>query len=452
MGTACGQPCNPTCTLARTASRLCEPRGGTVQAVQQRPQGEAAVPSGAVEAPPSQRPECHAALGNRYDHGTAHSTSNSNSEISRAARAAILAVLTWYVFLLLLHRLPDVVRRDLWALPWMFMLWFWHLRPASAWCGNALVNLDSSTDLAAAPKSPVTGADRRTAAVAEEHEFASESTVPAYLEALTRRLEAERPPEDREQLLAAGWCDCSRPTAKVYLKAQPQCAGESYPRVSVSIQCETQDQVQSLPLIAADHDKICGGALAIYYSILHWPLWFPFCDSCQLLKQITPLRSIWLQRFKIMGITAEQIVFIALEDRLDTVGCIEIVMRSPPLGMEGRRWLGITVPEKTARFRVQMVSFRLAGYPTSGEHSRVEFQCELFDISRTGVTWVEVMFWQTISTRIAPLMAKVQSQFAGSELDEHYNSLACQGAEIRNALLGIHKHMRHVLGDQAGVT
>lgn len=155
-------------------------------------------------------------------------------------------------------------------------------------------------------------------------------------------------------------------------------------------------------------------------------------------------------RFKVLGITAEQISFIALEDRLDTEGCIAAIMRSPPAGMEGRQWLGITVPEKSARFRVEMVSFKLAGYPTSRHHVDFVFQCESFDLVKTGLSRAVIMFWQILSTRIMPMVIKMQARFAGSSLDRFYNADEENSCRIRLALMEIHSHILRFLAEKSG--
>merc|ERR1719217_1309328 len=112
-------------------------------------------------------------------------------------------------------------------------------------------------------------------------------------------------------------------------------------------------------------------------------------------------------------------------------------MRSPPLGMEGRQWLGITVPPKSAKFRNQMVSLRLAAYPRSNDHAQVIFQCEIYDPWTSGVNWIIVFFWQTIATRVMPMIMKMQSRFAGSQLERQYNASDEQSAAVREAMLGV---------------
>lgn len=197
---------------------------------------------------------------------------------------------------------------------------------------------------------------------------------------------------------------------------------EPHGRVVVYINMKTQDQTPSFPLICFDGDRVSGGGLVIYFTLKYWPLWFPFSQKMTLLKVFSPFEHIWVHQVKILWFTVDTVHLIALQDKLDTDGYLEVLMRSPPVGMDGKKWLGVEIPKTDTRYRAQLVAVRLALYPTSAEHCKIVSQAEIYDFLGGGINWIMVMIWQTFALKIVPMLMKTHAKFDGSEIDEHYKS------------------------------
>lgn len=244
------------------------------------------------------------------------------------------------------------------------------------------------------------------------------------VEEVQRHLDATRPPTDAWELQEEGWRDASRPTAELFLKFVK---GGGPRKMKVTIGVQTQDQVQNFPLLQASlgsspgrsSEKVRGGAIPIFWAIGQWPLWFPFCESVELLSRPAADQAIWLVRFKIVMITVDAVLCCCLQDNLDKNGCVEVVMWSPANSKAGQDWLGITVPQNTAQFRAEFSAMRMSVQPTRPAQGQVRVQCELFD--SIGLEWLSVLFWQTACTRVVPLIARMQAKFAGSAIDRFYN-------------------------------
>jgi hypothetical protein len=109
--------------------------------------------------------------------------------------------------------------------------------------------------------------------------------------------------------------------------------------------------------------------------------------------------------------------------------------------MEGKQWLGVTVPPKTGWLRSQVISLRMAWYPQGKKHSRWVFEYQALDDFGAGINWFAKKFWRTVAKRLLPLVADVQSRFASTALSETYNG----NAEMRRAFLDIHSHVADLL-------
>jgi hypothetical protein len=68
-----------------------------------------------------------------------------------------------------------------------------------------------------------------------------------------------------------------------------------------------------------------------------------------------------------------------------------------------------------------MISFRLAGYPTSKKHSRYVFQYEAYDDLGGGINMFAIFFWRALAKRLIPLISEVQSKFATGDLGAKFN-------------------------------
>jgi len=258
---------------------------------------------------------------------------------------------------------------------------------------------------------------------------------------LLQRLDANLPPAKESQLKTEGWCDASRPTARLFLKTMNE---GQHVRSLVSLNVRTEHQEPDFPIIKYDGSTFEGGAVPIFWSLGHWPTWFPFCHSAKLIGKLGPDRMIWHVKQKIAFITADVVLYVAIIDRLDTDGTINIVMKSPESIYEGKPWLGgIVIPPQDAQFRVAFESLRLSLRPTSMKSGVVNFQCEQVDTMY--IKWIHLLFWQTACTRIAPIIARMQQRYANSEIDRFYRN---EGAEQRDLFIGIFGKLKSCLEHQ----
>eukprot|EP00927_Polykrikos_kofoidii_P080589 TRINITY_DN77498_c0_g1_i1.p1 TRINITY_DN77498_c0_g1~~TRINITY_DN77498_c0_g1_i1.p1 ORF type:complete len:396 (+),score=41.83 TRINITY_DN77498_c0_g1_i1:180-1367(+) len=246
---------------------------------------------------------------------------------------------------------------------------------------------------------------------------------------IQRRADDTLPPDGEGKLQLAGWRNASPPTAKVFLKFQKR-----PPRVLVSLDLKSQDQVSSFPLLVVDGKRVKGGAMPIFWCIGSWPSWFPFCVNARRIAQPAPDRAFWVVKFKIGLMTTDLFVFTALMDRLDIAGCVDMVMMSPPTGSEGKKWMGVTVPEHTAQYRVELVTYRISVFPSSMSSARVRVQSETGGALLSSIEWISLVFWRTVSSRVAPLIVKVQHNYDGSEID-HYLNGSQEGRQAERQML-----------------
>lgn len=266
--------------------------------------------------------------------------------------------------------------------------------------------------------------------------YASGSCAETLVRDTQRYLEANQPPSDTGSLRASGWRDVSKPTAKVFLLYQPD-------RVVANIDVQTRQQLPSFPILEVNGDEIKGGAIPIFWKIGQWPTWFPFCESATLLTRLAADREVWHVKFRIAILTVDMVLFVALIDRLDTDGCVDIIMRSPPLGSEGQSWLGVQVPEVSGKFRCCCNAYRISLWPTSKYEGRVRVHSEMDGGCPSSFEWIGTLFWQTVSTRVIAMIAKVQSRWSGSKLDVHFGS--SDAKDERQVFLGINERLDEFL-------
>eukprot|EP00746_Dinoflagellata_sp_MGD_P165633 gnl/MRDRNA2_/MRDRNA2_95018_c0_seq1.p1 gnl/MRDRNA2_/MRDRNA2_95018_c0~~gnl/MRDRNA2_/MRDRNA2_95018_c0_seq1.p1 ORF type:complete len:458 (-),score=86.21 gnl/MRDRNA2_/MRDRNA2_95018_c0_seq1:228-1601(-) len=361
----------------------------------------------------------------------------------------IFSFLCWRVLQHLAQHFPGAVRGELWVIPWLLWFWSWclggHKSTGSIDTQPAKAGVTDCSSGASTPSSGKYNAER--VAAAEEAAFGSEDDVESYLKMLDERLRAQEPPSDKQKLLASGWQEHSKAGIEIYLAAQKRIKDEPCPRIGVYLKSKTQDQVASFPMVLTETGckppRLRGGGLVIYYCMKCWPLWFPFSQKTRLLKQISPFQQVWLHQIKVLWFTVDNIFLFALQDKLSTDGCIEVLMRTPPDGMDGKQWLGVTIPKTEAKFRVQIASMRLAGYPTSMDHCDFVFQAEIYDPLKGGINWITVMFWQTIAARCLPMILKMQAKFDGSVMDKYYNAGDDRhGKETGEAFIDLHDRIQ----------
>jgi len=184
---------------------------------------------------------------------------------------------------------------------------------------------------------------------------------------------------------------------------------------------KTADQVAAFPLVAVEGTALSGGAIPIFTSLCQWPFWVPFCTSSELLKRFSATRAMWLLCFAIPNVLEfDTVVLVAVEDRLESAGCIDVVMRSPRCGRQGGSWLGVTVPQSAVDMRIPIVSLSLQFCPLEPEHGNCVFHCEVVDKLR--MDWLTVLFWRTMSSRVLQSIMDMHQKWSGSELEAEFAS------------------------------
>eukprot|EP00440_Ansanella_granifera_P007036 gb/GFBE01007623.1/.p1 GENE.gb/GFBE01007623.1/~~gb/GFBE01007623.1/.p1 ORF type:complete len:385 (+),score=73.07 gb/GFBE01007623.1/:1-1155(+) len=275
----------------------------------------------------------------------------------------------------------------------------------------------------------------------------SESEVEIFLREITRLVEADEIPRDKDNagLAASGWREISKPTAKVFYKAK-----RSPARDCLFMGIESQDQVPWLPLLEVKDGKIACGAIPTLWATPHWPLWFPFCESNVLLRRFSPSSFICKVTLKVMFLTLDFVLFVCIKDKLHTAeGILEVFVKSPPLGSENQEWMGITVPPKTGSLpRICVRHSRIQVRPTGPATVSVNVQAELDDVSGAP-EWVKTFIFQQLAVRIIPELVKFQRKIPGSPLDEFLNGAGeqCAGAEDLEFIRGLHRSIEKFVAD-----
>eukprot|EP00438_Fugacium_kawagutii_P032844 Skav224536 [mRNA] locus=scaffold388:754282:779504:+ [translate_table: standard] len=209
--------------------------------------------------------------------------------------------------------------------------------------------------------------------------------------------------------------DISKPTAKVLFlhKANPA-RNSSHGANAWRSRRSQQDQVATIPLLEVKEDRIVCGTIPTIWAMPHWPLWFPFCDSCRLLRRFSPSCFVMNCTLKVLFLHIDFICFVDITDKLHTSEeCLEILMRSPPPGSEGQEWMRTTIPPKCGslpRICVRNAALRLR--PTAHDQFQCDLQMELDDPAGAP-QWVKVFVFQQLAIRIIPELCKFQSKIPG---------------------------------------
>mmetsp|Transcript_853 Transcript_853/g.1671 ORF Transcript_853/g.1671 Transcript_853/m.1671 type:complete len:333 (+) Transcript_853:29-1027(+) len=261
----------------------------------------------------------------------------------------------------------------------------------------------------------------------------SKAEVPAEVEAFYAEtkslLEANAVPEVPS---STGWQDISKPSAKVFLKSKAAPA-----RDCVYFHIQSQDQVPKLPMLEVAEGKITCGAIPTVWATKHWPLWFPFCDSVEMLRFYSPTSMLVQVKLKVLFVTLDFVLFLGIKDLIDTKGFVEVVFRSPPEGSEGKEWMGITVPPLAGSLPRICIAFAgFKAYPKTETNVEVEYQAEMLDTAGAP-QWIKIFIFQQLSIRIIPELVKFQQKIPGSPLHRYLNSELTQ--ESRDFLFGLHK-------------
>ncbi|CAJ1408952.1 unnamed protein product [Effrenium voratum] len=316
-----------------------------------------------------------------------------------------LAPVCLYLLLELLSRLglPVLASPRLWAALCILFFWAWYSvepsQPAQKW-------------------SPP--------------EDASAEGLGEFLENLATQLDSRTPPEDPTSLRADGWKNISTKGARIFMKMLkvPKMTTQVYLNINSS------DQEKYFPWFLMSGNTVKGGAIPIFLALEHWPSWFPFCQRVEKLKQLGTNQAIYLVRYKITFLTVDVVLLAALVDNLHK-GKVELLFATPPARC--KKWMGITVPSRTASFRFVLQGMRLSVRPKTSCSGQVVLQAETLD--EVQFAWATTIFWQACASRIIGLIASMQSRFEGSVLEAHYRGDTKEAEAQRRQFLEVKAHL-----------
>ncbi|CAK9036771.1 unnamed protein product, partial [Durusdinium trenchii] len=185
----------------------------------------------------------------------------------------------------------------------------------------------------------------------------------------------------------------------------------------ICINVNSNDQEKYFPWIMMEGDQLKGGAIPIFLALDHWPSWFPFCQRVEKLAQLGTNQAVHLVRFKIAFLTVDIVLMAALVDNLATSGKVELLFATPPA--KATTWMGVTVPKRTAAFRMVLQGMRLSVRPRSPHCGQIVLQAETVD--EVQFEWATMLFWRACASRIIGLIARMQDRYEGSILQAHYS-------------------------------
>mmetsp|Transcript_9815 Transcript_9815/g.23599 ORF Transcript_9815/g.23599 Transcript_9815/m.23599 type:complete len:382 (-) Transcript_9815:4-1149(-) len=260
-----------------------------------------------------------------------------------------------------------------------------------------------------------------------------------FLETLARELDERKPPADAGDLQAASWQDISTKGAGVYIKFLK----EPVMSTQVCMYIDSQKQEPNFPWIEAQNDRLAGGAVPIFLALELWPAWFPFCQKAEKLAHLGPNKAIYLLRFKITFLTVDIVLMAALVDNISRNGRLELLFAGPQKGL--KKWMGITVPAKTASFRYVIPGMRLSVQPETTCSGKITLQAETID--EVQFDWAVKMFWRACASRIIGIIARMQRRYEGSTLQAHHNAPTPEAEEQRRQFLAVKERLaQHCAG------
>uniref|UniRef100_A0A7S4TBD2 Uncharacterized protein n=1 Tax=Alexandrium monilatum TaxID=311494 RepID=A0A7S4TBD2_9DINO len=209
------------------------------------------------------------------------------------------------------------------------------------------------------------------------------------------------------------------------------------PRILQSVKMQTERVAKSLPAVQVEGDLIQGGLFPILVTVNSFPKWLPGIKSATLLKQLSPLRRIWLCSVKVGFFSCDVIIFVAVVNRLAVNGTIDIILKSPKPASEGQQWLGITVPARTATVRMSLNAVGMSYTPISSDRGPIEAQMELAD--NFPMKRVAVLLIKYGSDMFMPQLGKAQNVFRGSAIEDMLNEDTRQARQTRQELFRLNQ-------------
>jgi len=231
----------------------------------------------------------------------------------------------------------------------------------------------------------------------------------------------------------AAWRDNSSPgLAECFVRTV---RGGTRQETSVAIAVETVNQAPHFPLVeSGEAPGSIRGALIQLLEFDSWPRWMMYSEQATVIKEWGPGQQIVHLSFKLpLGLRLEAIVFVALIDRLDKDGFLEVVVCSPASAvhlavmqeyadsLHGRPgshgFLGVHTGGRKSRLgvlaEVDFAAVRI--YPHAdgnGVRHRLEFS--LAGEEKLPLDRVIDLIWRSLSRNLVSILGKHVNQDRGS--------------------------------------
>merc|ERR1719284_2261482 len=130
-------------------------------------------------------------------------------------------------------------------------------------------------------------------------------------------------------------------------------------------------------------------------------------------------------------------MLVTFTNRLDTDECGEIQIYFAPRGMEGKNWLGITVPQKSSMIRLALTDLRISVRPTANNCTLLEFHID-HSVQR-GLEWFDTLLSKLVGRQFVSMFVSVVSKLGEFVVD---NTHIRTGGESSTAAGGF-IHFQH---------
>jgi len=187
--------------------------------------------------------------------------------------------------------------------------------------------------------------------------------VDFFLTENSHRAEEVSKLQTQEELETAGWKDVSHGSVNEYIRFS-----QNDQRVSLIMRCNLEEAFMAAFQTQTQAKVNCFRGFSSFR--------FPMKPSLTPLKLLGDNTAFVHVQAKFWFITFDAVMLVTFTDRLDTDECAEIQIYCAPRGMEGKNWLGITVPQKSSIIRLALTDLRISVRPTENNCSLLELRID----------------------------------------------------------------------------
>lgn len=185
------------------------------------------------------------------------------------------------------------------------------------------------------------------------------NAVDFFLAEASHRVKEVAKLQTHEEFETAGWKDISHGSVKECIRFS-----QNDQRVSLILRCNLEEAFMAAFQTQAPAKVSCSRGFSSFR--------FPMKLSLTPLKLLGDNTAFVHVKAKFCFITFDSVMLVTFTDRLDTDECGEIQIYCAPRGMEGKNWLGITVPQKSSFIRLALTDLRISVRPTANNCSLLE--------------------------------------------------------------------------------